>query len=386
MIPYGKQQITEDDIQAVSKVLRSDYITQGPVVPLFEDAIAKYCSGREAVAVNSATSALHVACLALNIGKDDIVWTTPITFLATANCARYCGAKVDFVDINPDTFNISTDRLEEKLEIAKANCVLPKVLIVTHLCGQPCEMARIANLGEKYGFRIIEDASHAIGSKYQESSTGSCLYSDITVFSFHPVKHITTGEGGMALTNDIKIAKRMRLLRSHGMTRDTSDMINVSTDGWYYEQIELGFNYRMTDIQAALGLSQLNRLGQFIDKRRKIADRYSQQLKNLPIKPQINIPESYNSYHLYVVRLLPNRMAKNRTEVFQSLRDLGIGVNVHYIPVYLQPYYKKLGFHEGYCEEAEKYYSEAVSFPLYPDLSEDDQLKVINAVKEVITE
>ncbi|HBH17494.1 MAG TPA: UDP-4-amino-4,6-dideoxy-N-acetyl-beta-L-altrosamine transaminase [Cyanobacteria bacterium UBA9579] len=385
MIPYGRQQITEDDINAVVKVLHSDFLTQGPVVPMFEKAVAKYCNSMEAIAVNSATSALHIACLSLNVGKDDIVWTTPITFLATANCARYCGAKVDFVDIDPDTFNISIGCLNEKLRIAKVSSGLPKVLIVTHMCGQPCEMEQIADLSKKYGFKIIEDAAHALGSKYQGVLTGSCLFSDITVFSFHPVKHITTGEGGMALTNDAELAKKMRLLRSHGMTRDPSEMTNISPGGWYYEQIELGFNYRMTDIQAALGLSQLNRINQFIDRRREIASNYSRLFKDLPIKPQTSISESYNSYHLYVIRLILSEISKTRAEIFKLLRDYGIGVSVHYIPVYLQPYYQRLGFTKGYCKEAEKYYSEAISLPIFPDLSEGEQIKVVEALKEALT-
>ena len=384
MIPYGRQQIIEEDIDAVVKVLRSDFLTQGPMVPLFEKAIATYCGVNEAVAVNSATSALHIACLALSVGKDDVVWTTPITFVATANCARYCGARVDFVDIDPDTFNISVKCLEEKLKEAKVQGVLPKVVIVVHMCGQPCEMEQIFDLGKQYGFKIIEDASHAIGSKYKEAFTGSCLYSDITVFSFHPVKHITTGEGGMALTNNVALAKKMRLLRNHGVTRDPSEMINISPGGWYYEQLELGFNYRMTDIQAALGMSQLNRIDQFIAKRRTIANKYYQAFKELPVKPQINASQSYNSYHLYVIRLKLDEIHNSCAKVFQVLRDCGIGVNVHYIPVYLQAYYQQFGFPKGYCKEAEKYYAEAISLPIYPDLSEDEQQKVVRALKEAL--
>ena len=380
MIPYGRQDISEADIQAVVDVLRSDFLTQGPAVPAFEKAVAGYCGMQHAVAVNSATSALHIACLALGVGPGDWVWTSPITFVASANCARYCGAWVDFVDIDPRTYNMSVDRLAEKLAQAEQGGCLPKVVIPVHLCGQPCDMAGIRALGQRYGFKIIEDASHAIGGKYRGDPIGNCRYSDITVFSFHPVKIITTGEGGMAVTNDPQLAKRMQLLRSHGITRDAADMAGEPDGPWYYEQINLGFNFRMTDLQAALGLSQMKRLDEFIVKRHAIARRYDESLTSLPINRPWQHSDSYSGFHLYVIRFKLNEIRKTRREVFESMRAAGIGMNLHYIPVYRQPYYEGLGFKAGHCPVAEQYYAEAISLPMYPSLTEEQQDQVVHAL------
>ena len=385
MIPYGRQDISEDDIQAVVEVLRSDFLTQGPAVPAFEKAIADYCGAQHAVAVNSATSALHIACLALGVGPGDWVWTSPITFVASANCALYCGAQVDFVDIDPSTYNLSVERLAEKLAQAKKSGCLPKVVIPVHLCGQPCGMANIRALGQRYGFKIIEDASHAIGGRYKGEPIGNCCYSDITVFSFHPVKIITTGEGGMALTNDVSLAKHMQLLRSHGITRDVTDMTHPPDGPWYYQQIDLGFNYRMTDIQAALGLSQMQRLDEFVANRHILANRYDQMLSELPVVKPWQHLDSYSSLHLYVIRLQLHKIQKNHRQVFESLRESGIGANLHYIPVYRHPYYEQLGFKPGYCVEAERYYVEAISLPMYPGLSADVQKQVIEALKKALS-
>ncbi len=383
-IPYGRQHISEDDIKAVTEVLKSDFLTQGPAVPAFEKAVAHHCQAEHAVAVNSATSALHLACLALGVSKGDRVWTTPITFVATANCVRYCGADVDFIDIEPNTFNISAGQLETKLKQAKIENRLPKAVIVVHMCGQPCEMAGINALSNQYGFHVIEDASHAIGSEYQGLPTGNCRYSDITVFSFHPVKIITTGEGGVATTNNPELAARMRLLRSHGVTRDPAEMQGEPTGGWYYEQIELGFNYRMTDIQAALGSSQLKQLSGFIHKRHTIAEQYTELLKGLPVELPWTHPDTYSSFHLYVIRLKTDKIKNPHPTVFQNLRDNGIGVNLHYMPVYLQPYYRNLGFAEGYCPQAEQYSATAISLPMYPDLDAVSQQHVADALHKAI--
>jgi len=381
MIPYGRQDISEADIQAVVDVLRSDYLTQGPAVPAFEKSIADYCGAQHGIAVNSATSALHIACLALGVGKDDIVWTTPITFVASANCALYCGAQIDFVDIDPLTYNMSTERLAEKLAQAEQAGRLPKVVIPVHLCGQPCDMASIRALGQKYGFRIIEDASHAIGGKYRGGPIGNCRYSDITVFSFHPVKIITTGEGGMAMTNDAQLAKRMQLLRSHGITRDASEMTHVPDGPWYYQQVDLGYNYRMTDLQAALGLSQMQRLDEFVVKRHLLAKRYDQLLADMPVVTPWQHADSYSGLHLYVIRLKPGEIAKTHRQVFEALRAAGIGVNLHYIPVHMQPYYQKQGFKAGDFAEAEMYYETAISLPLFPALTSEQQDRVVGAIK-----
>ena len=382
-IPYGRQDISDSDIQAVVDVLRSDYLTQGPAVPAFEKSLADYCGTRHAVAVNSATSALHIACLALDVGPNDVVWTAPITFVASANCALYCGARVDFVDIDSRTYNMSVERLAEKLAQAEQSGKLPKVVIPVHLCGQPCDMAGIHALSQRYGFRIIEDASHAIGGKYRGEQIGNCRYSDITVFSFHPVKIITTGEGGMSMTNDARLAKRMQLLRSHGITRDVNEMNHVPDGPWYYQQIDLGYNYRMTDLQAALGLSQMQRLDVFVTKRHTIAMRYDQLLANLPVITPWQHADSYSGLHLYIIRLKLSKIGKTHRQVFEDLRATGIGVNLHYIPVYRQPYYEGLGFKAGYCQEAEQYYAEAISLPMYPGLTEERQDQVVAALQEV---
>ena len=385
MIPYGRQNINQTDIDAVVEVLRSDFLTQGAVVPEFEKAVAAYCQANHAVAVNSATSALHIACLSLGVGKGDIVWTSPITFVASANCALYCGAEVDFVDIDPQTYNLSVDRLKEKLILAEKAGRLPKVVIPVHLCGQPSDMSGINALSQQYGFKIIEDASHAIGGRYKDEPVGNCQYSDIIVFSFHPVKIITTGEGGLALTNNNQLAKSMRLLRSHGITTDTSDM-HPRPEGelWNYQQIDLGYNYRMTDIQAALGLSQMQRLNEFVTVRHAIAKRYNQMLSALPVVQPWQHPDSYSSFHLYVIRLKLDEINKTHREVYEMLRAAGVLVNLHYIPVYRQPYYEQMGFCAGYCAEAEQYYSEAISLPMYPGLSELQQDYVVTVIENAL--
>ena len=385
-IPYGRQEISDEDIQAVIDVLQSDFLTQGPKVPAFEQAVANYCGAQYAVAVNSATSALHIACLALGVVKGDIVWTTPITFVASANCALYCGAMVDFVDIDSRTYNMSVERLAEKLAEADKLGKLPKVVIPVHFCGQPCDIARIYELSKKYGFKIIEDASHAIGGKYLSKNIGNCLYSNICIFSFHPVKIITTGEGGMAITNDPVLAKRLSLLRSHGISSTPADMQpRLSHEIWNYQQVDLGFNYRMTDIQAALGLSQMVRLDEFVSKRHAIARRYDELLSQLPVITPYQHADGYSGYHLYVIRLKLNETNKTQQQVYSALRGAGILVNLHYIPVYRQPYYESMGFRIGYCPQAEQYYSEALSIPLYPALSETEQDCVVTVLSEFIS-
>ena len=380
MIPYGRQNISQADIDAVVEVLHSDFLTQGPVVPEFERAVAAYCGAQLAVAVNSATSALHIACLALDVGPGDLVWTTPITFVATANCARYCGADVDFVDIDPRTFNLCPERLAEKLERARSAGRLPKVVIPVHLAGQSCDMEAIQLLARAYGFRIIEDASHAIGGSYKGERIGSCRYSDITVFSFHPVKIITTGEGGVALTNDVELVKHMARLRSHGVTRYASEMTKPSEGSWYYQQIELGFNYRMTEIQAALGISQLQRVDEFITERNRLADVYDAMLQGKGFATPWQHPDCHSSRHLYVVRLQSADAAPRRRDIFESMRADGVGVNVHYIPVYRQPYYASMDFAPTDFPEAEKYYAQAITLPLYPGLTEDQQKYVVRSL------
>lgn len=385
-IPYGRQNITEKDIDAVVNVLKSDYLTQGPKVPEFEQAIKNHCVVRHALAMNSATSALHVACLALGVGEGDIVWTTPITFVASANCALYCGATVDFVDIDPQTYNLSVKALEQKLKEAKEQDKLPKVVIPVHLCGQPCDMEAIHALSQEYGFSIIEDASHAIGGSYQNKPIGNCQYSDITIFSFHPVKIITTAEGGVATTNNDELAQKMDLLRSHGITRDIDLMTHEPDGPWYYQQIDLGFNYRMTEMQAALGVSQIQRLDSITESRHKIAKRYNEQLASLPVIVPFQIQESYSGLHLYVIRLKLDEIKPTHLEVFQSLRAANIGVNLHYIPVHLQPYYQKnFSFQTGDFPQAEQYYREAISLPLYPDLSIEAQNRVIHKLKDILS-
>jgi UDP-4-amino-4,6-dideoxy-N-acetyl-beta-L-altrosamine transaminase len=379
MIPYGKQDITQDDIDAVVNVLKSDFLTQGPCVPRFEKEISRCCGAKYAVAVNSATSALHLACLSLGLGNGDWLWTSPITFVASANCGLYCGAKVDFVDINPATYNLCPKALKKKLIKAKELGKLPKVVVVVHLCGQSCDMKAIHVLSKEYGFKIIEDASHAIGGKYLNEPIGNCKYSDITVFSFHPVKIITTGEGGMALTNNNKLAEHMSLLRSHGVTRDPSQMTKQADGDWYYQQIELGYNYRMTDIQAALGVSQLKKINNNISRRHEIADRYNKFLSDFPLTLPYQSADGYSAFHLYIIRL------KNRNkhkQIFDTLRDKGIGVNLHYIPLYRQPYYQFKDSDYNNFPESESYYSEAITIPLYPTMSNQDQDVVIQAIKE----
>lgn len=368
MIPYGRQTIEDEDVAAVAAVLRSDFLTQGPAVPALEAALTAQAGVAHAVAMNSATSALHVACLALGVGPGDRVWTTPVTFVASANCALYCGAEVDFVDIDPGTFNLSVERLAEKLESASAEGRLPKVVIPVHLAGQSCDMAGIKSLADQYGFRIIEDASHAVGARYRDAAVGACAYSDIAVFSFHPVKIVTTGEGGAALTNDSGLAEKMALLRSHGITRDEARMEGASHGSWYYEQVDLGFNYRMTDLQAALGVSQMGRIESFLERRRIHVAAYDEAFRNQPLTLQAPEPGAESSHHLYIVHLGGGDRDRHR-RAFETLRERGIGVNLHYIPVYLQPYYRRLGFAPGYCPAAEHYYAGAISLPMYPGLT-----------------
>lgn len=385
MIPYGRHSISNADIQAVINVLKSDWLTQGPTVEQFEHSVAGYCGATHAVAVNSATSALHIACLALGVDKGDVVWTSPITFVASANCALYCGATVDFIDIDPRTYNLSVDCLKQKLAHAEKTGTLPKVLIPVHLSGQSCDMAAIHVLGQHYGFRIIEDASHAIGGRYREEPIGNCRYSDITVFSFHPVKIITTGEGGLALTNDKDLANRMRRFRSHGITNETTEMYSRPPDElWNYQQICLGFNYRMTDISAALGLSQMQRIDDFVAKRHKIAKRYDTLLANMPVTLPWQHPDSYSSFHLYLIRLKLNEIKHTYRVVYDALHAADILVNLHYIPVYRQPYYESMGFRAGYCRKAEDYFSEAMSIPMYPELTVAQQDYVVEVLKRVL--
>lgn len=385
MIPYGRQEIKQQDIDAVVEVLQSDFLTQGPKTPLFEQLVADTVQASFAVAVNSATSALHIACLALDLGPGDWLWTTPTTFVASANCGLYCGANIDFVDIDPKTYNLCPQKLGQKLVEAERLGKLPKVVVPVHLTGQPCDMEAIHDLSKKYGFKIIEDASHAIGGSYKNELIGNCKYSDITVFSFHPVKIVTTAEGGIAVTNSQQLAERMNLLRSHGVTRDTSLMTKEPDGPWYYQQVELGFNYRMTELQAALGVSQMQRLGQFIERRHEVASIYNQNLIDLPLTLPWQHPDSYSAYHLYVIRLNLAQLQYTHLEVFEALREEGVGVNLHYIPVHTQPYYQQLGFKEGMFPEAEKYYKEAISLPMYQGLSAENQEKVIAALKKVLS-
>ena len=377
-IPYARQSISDQDIAAVSEVLRSDFLTQGPAIPNFETALATYCGAKHAVAVNSATSALHIACLALGAGPGDIVWTSPISFVASANCALYCGAKVDFVDIDPDTFNISIAALTAKLERAKKSGSLPRVVIPVHLAGQSSDMAAIHALAQDYGFKIIEDASHAVGGTYNGSPVGSCLYSDITVLSFHPVKIITSGEGGMALTNSASLSAAMDRLRSHGITRDKNLFQHVSDGPWYYEQIDLGLNYRLTDIAAALGLSQFQRLDSFVARRNEIAREYdSLFLGSIFTTPTIH-NDVISAFHLYVIRMAFTGDQKQR--FFELAHKNGVGLNVHYIPIYHQPYYSQMGFDSADFPVAEKYHSEAVSIPMYADLTFEQQQHVASVL------
>lgn len=383
-IPYGRQDITPEDIAAVVEVLQSDWLTQGPKIPEFEAALASYCGARYAVVVSSATAALHLACIAAGLREGDRLWTSPITFVASANCGRYCGATVDFVDIDPCTYNLSVSALAAKLDLAQKQGALPKVVIPVHLAGQSCEMAPLAELAQTYGFTLIEDASHAIGGQYRSRPIGCCEFSTMAVFSFHPVKIITTGEGGAILTNDPDLYQRLIRLRSHGITREPQQMVSESHGPWYYQQLELGFNYRMTDLQAALGLQQLQRLDEFVERRRFLAQRYDQHLAELPLTLPFQHPDTRSSWHLYIIRLKRNQLQKSHREVFEALRTLGIGVNLHYIPVHTQPYYQQLGFRWGDFPNAEAYYQEAISLPLYYGLTLEQQDQVIQTLKQVL--
>ncbi|MCF7970961.1 MAG: UDP-4-amino-4,6-dideoxy-N-acetyl-beta-L-altrosamine transaminase [Methylococcaceae bacterium] len=385
MIPYGRQSISEVDIQAVVDVLRSDYLTQGLVVPQFEQAVADYVGASYGVAVNSGTSALHIACLALGLGEGDWLWTSPITFVASSNCGLYCDAKVDFVDIDAQTFNMSVTALECKLQEAEKRGVLPKIVVPVHFAGQSCDMQAIGRLAKRYGFYVIEDACHAIGGQYQEEFIGSGRYSDITVFSFHPVKIITTAEGGMAMTNQPLLAEKMQLLRSHGITRDVDKMTHHPDGAWYYQQIDLGFNYRMTELQAALGLSQLSRIAGFIKRRQQVARQYQKLLVNLPVDYQRSAESDGSAWHLFVIRLHLEQMKLSHQQVFNALRKSNIGVNLHYIPVHLQPYYQQLGFKRGDFPEAENYYQEAISLPLFFELSDADIRSVVECLKTILS-
>ena len=386
MIPYGRQDITQADIDAVVEVLRSDFLTQGPAVPMFEQTVASYCGAQHAVAANSSTSALHIACLALDLGPGDWLWTSPNTFVASSNCGLYCGAKVDFVDTDPLTYNLCPLTLERKLIVAEREGRLPKVVVPVHLCGQSCDMLAIHELAQRFGFKIIEDASHAIGGKYKNEAIGNCKYSDITVFSFHPVKIITTGEGGMALTNDPELANRMVRNRSHGITSDVDQMqARPVNEIWNYQQISLGFNYRMTDIQAALGMSQMARLDEFVNKRQRIAKRYDEELAGLPLQTPWQHPDSYSSYHLYPIRLKLGEIEKTQRQVYDAMHVAGININLHYIPVYRQPYYEAMGFKAGYCPEGEQYHREALSIPMYPGLTDLEQNKVIRVIYDLLS-
>lgn len=375
-IPYGRQQVTEDDIAAVVEVLRSDWLTQGPMVPRFEHAVAEYCGGLHAVAVNSATSALHVACMALGLGPGDLLWTSPVTFLASANCARYCGAEVGFIDIDADSFNLSPLRLRERLVEARAAGRLPKIVVPVHLAGQSCDMAAIQALAQEFGFCVIEDASHAIGGRYLGEPVGCGRYSDVTVFSFHPVKIVTTAEGGMALTRDAGLAQRMAMLRSHGMTRDPALMTSPSDGAWYYEQTMLGYNYRLTDLQAALGLSQLARLDDYVERRQRIAARYDAAFAGSDVCTPWRDPDAHSAFHLYVVRV----PAAQRRAAFDALRAADIGANLHYIPLYRQPFHRIAGRAPADWPESERYYAEAISLPIYPTLPEAEQQRVVQVL------
>lgn len=385
MIPYGKQQIDQGDIDAVLQVLKSDFLTQGPKVPLFEKTVADYVLTDYTVAVNSATSALHIACLSLGLREGDILWTSPNTFVASANCALYCGAKVDFVDIDPKTYNICVDELEQKLIHAKKTNALPKVLIPVHFSGQSCDMRRIHQLGQEYGFKIIEDASHAIGGKYLEKPIGGCQYSDITIFSFHPVKIITTAEGGLATTNQAALAEKMQLFRSHGVTRDEKLMTKEPEGGWYYQQIALGFNYRMTELQAALGVSQMKRLDEFVIRRHQLQKRYDDLLADLPVLVPYQCSASYSALHLYPIQIELDKIEKSHKQIFEELRKEGVGVNVHYIPVHTQPYYQEMGFKIGDFPNAEKYYSRALSLPLFSGMNYEQQDIVVEHLEKILS-
>jgi dTDP-4-amino-4,6-dideoxygalactose transaminase len=383
-IPYGRQDITQADIDAVVAVLYSSNLTQGPAVPRFEQAVLEFCQAKHALAVNSATSALHIACLALDLGPGDWLWTTPNTFVASANCGLYCGAQVDFVDIDPRTYNLCPKALEHKLIGAEKSGRLPKIVVPVHFSGQPCDMQAMQDLARRFGFKIIEDASHAIGGKYKGEPIGNCRFSDITVFSFHPVKIITTAEGGMALTNDDKLAERLGLLRSHGITRDPALMTHGMDGSWYYQQVALGYNYRMTDLQGALGASQMNRLTHYVARRHHIARRYNELLIDLPVTTPWQHPDGYSALHLYVIRLQLDKITKTHLQVFEALRAKNIMVNLHYIPVHTQPYYQQMGFKVGQFPEAERYYAEAISIPIYPVMTDELQDEVVSCLREAM--
>jgi len=384
MIPYGKQDINQSDIEAVIAVLKSDFLTQGPQVPLFEYNISNYCNAQYGVAVNSATSALHVACLALGLGKDDWLWTSPNSFVASANCGLYCGAKVDFVDIDPKTYNLSVEELKKKLIQAKKDNKLPKIVIPVHFAGQSCDMQSIHKLSKEFGFKILEDASHAIGGKYLDKPIGGCQYSDITVFSFHPVKIITTAEGGLATTNQKELAEKMQLFRAHGITREPKLMTKKTEGGWYYQQVELGFNYRMNDLQAALGIAQMKRLDKFITIRHSLKQRYDELLKDLPLITPAQSSDSYSSLHLYPVQLKLEQLSKAHNQIFDELRKNGVGVNLHYIPIHMQPYFQNMGFKKGNFPIVEDYYSRAISIPIYQGLTTELQDKVVKVLKDLL--
>ena len=384
MIPYGKQDINQSDIEAVIAVLKSDFLTQGPQVPLFEHNVSNYCNAQYGVAVNSATSALHVACLALGLGKDDWLWTSPNSFVASANCGLYCGAKVDFVDIDPKTYNLSVEELRKKLIQAKKDNKLPKIVIPVHFAGQSCDMQSIHKLSKEFGFKTLEDASHAIGGKYLDKPIGGCQYSDITVFSFHPVKIITTAEGGLATTNQKELAEKMQLFRAHGITREPKLMTKKTEGGWYYQQVELGFNYRMNDLQAALGIAQMKRLDKFITIRHSLKQRYDELLKDLTLITPAQFSDSYSSLHLYPVQLKLEHLSKAHNQIFDELRKSGVGVNLHYIPIHLQPYFKNMGFKKGDFPKAEDYYSRAISIPIYQGLTTELQDKVVAVFKKIL--
>ena len=384
VIPYGKQDISQTDIESVIKVLQSDFLTQGSQVPLFEKTVSNYCGAAFGVAVNSATSALHIACLALGLGKGDWLWTSPNSFVASANCGLYCGAKIDFVDIDPQTYNLSAEELERKLIQAKQDDNLPKIVIPVHFSGQSCDMKKIHSLSQEYGFKIIEDASHAIGGKYLDQPIGGCQYSDITVFSFHPVKIITTAEGGLATTNDKELSERMQLFRSHGVTRNPELMSKLSEGGWYYQQVDLGFNYRMTELQAALGVSQMQRLDEFVTQRHILQERYDSLLNGLPIIKPHQSQDSYSALHLYPIQIDVDSVGKGREKIFDELRQNGIGVNVHYIPIHTQPYYLQFGFKVGDFPNSESYYNRAISIPLFHAMTAEQQDEVLNVLMRVL--